>query len=69
MRAIEVAVVRVDRAAAWLRRRRVDGASVRQQHVRGVAVDVREHQILDTAGQERDFVSGFAARNLVGAIS
>ena len=59
---IQLAVVGVQGAAARLRRRRVDGAAVGEEHVRGVAVDVREHEILDAAGQERNTVPGFTAR-------
>ena len=60
----QLAVVRVQRAAARLHRRRVDLAAVGQQHVRGVAIDVGKHQILHAAGQQRDAVARRAARLL-----
>ena len=42
----------VQRAAARLRRRRVDLASVREERVSGVSVDVREDEILHAACQK-----------------
>ena len=59
---LQLTVVGVQRSAARLRRRRVDGAAVGEEHVRGIAVHVRENEILDAAGQERNTVPGFTAR-------
>ena len=58
--------MRVQRAAAGLRRRRVDLAAVGQQHVRRVAVDVGEDEILDAAREQGDAVArlGRAAASL-----
>ena len=46
------AIVGVEGAAAGLDRRRVDLAAVGQQYVGGVAIDVREDQILHAAGEQ-----------------
>ena len=59
---IQLAVVGVQRSAARLRRWRLDAAAVGQQHIRRVAVDVGEDQILDAAGQKRDAIAGLSPR-------
>ena len=46
----------VEGAAAGLDGRGVDFAAVSQKDVRGVAVDIREHEILDATGKQGDAV-------------
>ena len=50
------AIVGVERTAAGLDRRRVHFAAVSQEDVGGVAVDIREHEILDATGKQGDAV-------------
>jgi hypothetical protein len=48
----ELAIVRVQGAAAALRARRDDLTAVGEQHIRRVAIDVREGEILDAAREQ-----------------
>ena len=52
-RAVQVAVVRVQRAAARLERRRLDDAAVGQQHIGRITIHVRIDEILHAARQQR----------------
>ena len=53
---IDFAIVRVERAAAGLDGRGVHFATVGQEDVRGIAVDVGEDEILDAAREQGDAV-------------
>ena len=54
------------RAAAALRARRDDLATIREQHIDGVSIDVREGEILHTAGEHADTMLLPALRRLDG---
>jgi hypothetical protein len=56
-----LAVVRVQRPATLLVRRRDDLAAVSRQHFGRVPVDIAEDDVLGAAGEQGDAIPGFSA--------